>query len=119
MGRALPNFRELAAQEVQEPHMVELLDKFEREQRDVILENLQRSIQFVRFVADVTYLFFPAMLDTVVGASDSFSERATGQEKTVENETREDPDVSPPSGPDSPDRGDLSRPPGSDGPDPG
>jgi hypothetical protein len=98
--------------------MVELLDKFEREQSDVILENLQRSIQFVRFVADVTYLFFPAMLDTAVGASDSFSERVGETQASEPKQPTRSQDPTPPSGPDSPDRGDLSRPPGADGPDP-
>jgi hypothetical protein len=97
--------------------MVELLDKFEREQSDVILQNLQRSLQFVRFVADVTYLFFPALLDTAVGASGSYSEsyNTSEEEDTAEDQIEEDPPVS---GPDSPDRGDLGGPPDPNGPDP-
>ena len=113
MGRALANFRELAAQEVREPQMVQILEKFEREQSDIILRNLESSLQFVRFVADVTYLFFPAMFDTVLGTSGTYPETNAEQEK---DETNDPPPPPRNSGPDTPDQGDSNTPPGADGP---
>ena len=115
MGRALTNFRNLAEQEVREPQMVQLLDKFEQEQSDVILRNLQSSMRFVRFVADVTYLFFPAMIDTVVGVSDSSTLPA---DKSTEKEISKTKSTDLPKGPASPDQGQAGNPPGVDGPDP-
>ena len=59
MGRALPNFRELAELERQEPKMVQMVERFEVERSDVIFENLQESLRFMRMVGDVANLFFP------------------------------------------------------------
>lgn len=116
MGRALANFRDLAELEVREPQMVQLLDKFEQEQSDVILRNLQSSMRFVRFVADVTYLFFPAMIDTVVGVSDSST---FPTDKNIEKEitNKKSKDSNDDKGPATPDQGELGKPPGIDGPD--
>jgi len=115
MGRALANFRDLAEQEVREPQMVQLLDKFEQEQSDVILRNLQSSMRFVRFVADVTYLFFPAMIDTVVGVSDSSTLPTDKGAKEEVSQTKSKDSFK---GPATPDQGRSGNPPGVDGPDP-
>ena len=68
MGRALPleNFRALAVLEEKEPKMVEMLDRFDAERSDIILENLQETLRFIRLFGDVANLFFPVLMDTLV-----------------------------------------------------
>lgn len=69
MGRALPNFRELADIEAQEPKLVEMVQRFDTERSDLILQNTQDALAFVRLVGDVANLYFPAMFDTLFGIS--------------------------------------------------
>ncbi|HKK75432.1 MAG TPA: hypothetical protein VJ953_10190 [Saprospiraceae bacterium] len=71
---ALANFQELARQEAIEFQLEQKLDRFEKERSGVILRNIQASYDFLKFVGDVSNLYFPVMLDVLMGISPEHSE---------------------------------------------
>jgi hypothetical protein len=74
MGNALQNFRELAQLEEKEPRVIEMIERFEATQSDLIKNSIQSSLQFMKMVGDIAYLYFPAMLDTAVLALNANSQ---------------------------------------------
>ncbi len=74
MGRALPNFRELAALEAQDAKMVEMVQRFERERRDQILEAIQGSKDFTNLFAEVANLYGPVLFESIFNlGNDNYS----------------------------------------------
>lgn len=66
---ALANFQELARQEAIEFQLEQKLERFERERSDSILQNIQASYAFIKLVGEVSNLYFPVMLDILLGIS--------------------------------------------------
>jgi hypothetical protein len=115
---ALPNFQELARQEAMEFQLEQKIERFERERSDVIMRNVRASMDFIRFVGDISNLFFPVFLDTVLGVSgDLPEENAFSWEDEEENfdEQKNKSNI-----PNTPDQGAVDNPsdtpPGGDGP---
>ena len=106
MGRALPNFRELAELERQEPKMVQMVERFEAERSDMILQNLEESLRFMRMIGDVANLFFPVMFDTLITGGNN---GLTPNEEALDEDFLDEEDEDLPNG--------KKNPPGSNAPD--
>ena len=118
MGRALPleNFRALAILEEKEPKMVEMLDRFEAERSDIILNDIQDTLRFMRLFGDVANLFFPVLVDTLVsGGEDEILSAEEAEDDDFWNDEEEENDpMDDDDQPKTPDQGgDIGgRPPG-------
>ena len=99
MGRALPNFRELAALEAQEPKMVEMVQRFERERSDQILEAILEAIEsskdFTNLFTEIANLYGPIMFESIFNmgndrVSDNFFKDGSSQTDSLDGENEED-----------------------------
>lgn len=71
---ALANFQELAQQEAIEFQLEQKIDRFEQERSDIILRNIHASFDFLKLVGEVSNLYFPVMLDILLGRSPDHSD---------------------------------------------
>ena len=115
MGNALLNFRELAQLEEKEPRVVEMIDRFEATQSDLLKESILSSLSFIRLFGDIAQLYFPTMLDiAVTGMGDDIN--ASTRREIPENkvsDTNNTSNSTPDQGGKEPPSSDI---PGADGP---
>lgn len=115
--RPLPNFQELARQEAIEYQLEQKIERFEREQSDIIMRNIKSSLDFMHFLGDVSNLYFPVFLDTVLGVSADLSKN---NPFPYDDEEEDFEEFDEPDSPIAPDQGAVKRseeePPGSQGP---
>jgi hypothetical protein len=100
---ALLNFQELVRQEAIEFQLEQKIERFEWERSDIIMQNLRSSMDFLKFIGDISNLFFPVFLDTVLGVSSDISDEDLFPD--IDEEPQDQPIDDGPDSPDTPDQG--------------